>query len=85
MDIANYADENTLYATANDIDSLTVSLEEDSKSLFTYFDNNPMKSNADKCHLSAIFNGKVKIKIVRKLLILNVRSFYVYFLIANCH
>ena len=34
-DIANYADGNTPYATANDIDSLIASLEEASKSLFT--------------------------------------------------
>ena len=37
-DIANYADDNTSYATANDIDSLIVSLEEASKSLFNWFD-----------------------------------------------
>ena len=33
--IANYADNNTPYATPNDIDSLLASLEEASKSLFT--------------------------------------------------
>ena len=33
-DIANYADGNTPYATANDIDSLIASLEEASMSLF---------------------------------------------------
>ena len=48
MDIANYADDNTPYATTNDIDSLIASLEEASKSLFTWFENNLMKSNADK-------------------------------------
>ena len=51
MDIANYADDNTPYATNNDIDSLIASLEEASKSLFTWFENNLMKSNADKWHL----------------------------------
>ena len=51
MDIANYADDNTPYATTNDIDSLIASLEEASKSLFTWFENNLMKSNADKWHL----------------------------------
>ena len=35
MDIANYANENTPYATANDIDSLIDSLEKASKPLFT--------------------------------------------------
>ena len=63
MDIANYADDNTPYATANDIDSLIVSLEEASESLFTWFDNNLMKSNADKCHLLVSSNEKVTIKI----------------------
>ena len=62
-DIANYADGNTPYATANDIDSLIASLEEASKSLFTWFDNNLMKSNADKCHLLVSSNEKVIIKI----------------------
>ena len=62
-DIANYVDDNTPYATANDIDSLITSLEEASKSLFTRFDNNLIKSNADKCHLLVSSNGKVTIKI----------------------
>ena len=62
-DIANYADDKTPYATANDIDSLIVSLEEASKSLFTCGDNNLMKSNADKCHLLVSSNEKVIFKI----------------------
>ena len=59
MDIADYADDNTPNATANNIDNL----EEASKFLFTWFDNNLMKSNADKCHLLVSFNEKVTIKI----------------------
>ena len=62
-DNANYADDNTPYATANDIDGLIASLEEFSKSLFTWFDNHLMKSNADKCHLLVSSNEKVIIKI----------------------
>ena len=62
-DVANYAEDNTPYATANDIDSLIVSLEEASKSLFTWLDNNLMKSNADKCYFLASPNKKVTIKI----------------------
>ena len=75
MDIANYADDNTPYATANDIDSLIASLAEASKSLFTRFDNNLMKSNANKCHLLVSSNEKQLKYVVMKLLILNVRSF----------
>ena len=62
-DIANYDDDNTPYATVNDIDSLIALLEEVSKSLFTWFHNNLMKSNADKCHLLVSSNEKVIIKI----------------------
>ena len=56
MDLANYEDGNTPYATANDVDSLITSLEEVSKSLFTWFDNNLMKSSVYKCHLLASSN-----------------------------
>ena len=51
MGIANYVDDKTSYATANDVDKLIASLEEASKSVFSCVDNNLMKSNADKCHL----------------------------------
>ena len=63
MDMANYADDNTPYATANDIDSLIASLGEASKSLFTWFDNNLTKSNAGKCHLLVSCPEKVTIRI----------------------
>ena len=63
IDIAKYADDNAPYATANDIDSLIASLEEASKSLFIWFDNNLMKSNADKFHLFVSSKEKVTIKI----------------------
>ena len=46
------------------------SLEEASKSLFTWFDNNLMKSNADKCHLLVSSNEKVTIKIGSHLIII---------------
>ena len=62
MDTANYADDNTPYATANDIDSLIASLEEDSKSIFTWFENNLMKSNADICHLFVSSNEEVSVE-----------------------
>ena len=46
--IENYADHNTPYATANDIDTSIVLLQEASKSLFTWCNKILMKSNADK-------------------------------------
>ena len=67
MDIGNHADDNTPYATANDIDSLKASLEEASKSfylgLFTWVDNNLMKRNPNKWHLLVSSNEKVTVKI----------------------
>ena len=45
-------------ATANGIDSFLASLEEASKPLFTWFDNNLMKRNADKCHILLSSNKK---------------------------
>ena len=62
MDVANYAEYNTPYATANDIDSSIASLEEASNSLFTWFGNNLMKSDAGKFHLLVISNEKKKLK-----------------------
>ena len=59
MDIANYADDNKPYATANDIDSLIASLVEASKYLFTWFGNNLLKINAEKCHFLVSSNEKV--------------------------
>ena len=60
MATANYAGHNKPYATANDIDSLIVSLD---KVFVSGLGNNLMKSNADKCHLLVSSNEKVKIKI----------------------
>ena len=63
MNITNYADDNKSYATANDRDSLMVSVEVASKSLFTCFDTNLMKSNTVKCHILVSSNEKLNIKI----------------------
>ena len=51
IDTANYADDNTPYAIADNIDDLIKSLEEASTALFQWFDSNLIKSNPDKCHL----------------------------------
>ena len=51
IDIANHEDDNTPYATVDNIDDLIKSLKEASTSVFQRFDNNLLKSNPDKCHL----------------------------------
>ena len=51
-DIASYADDNTPYVIADNIDGVIKSLEEASEILFKWFNDNLMKINADKCHFS---------------------------------
>ena len=63
VDIANYADDNTPYAASDNINDLISSLEEASKNLFQWFDENLMKSNPDKCHLLLSTKEKVAVKI----------------------
>ena len=62
-DIASYANDNTPYVIADNIDGVIKSLEEASEILFKWFNDNLMKINADKCHLSVSANNTVKIKI----------------------
>ena len=49
--IANYADDNTPYATNKDITNLLKTLERETNILLDWFTINEMKPNADKCHL----------------------------------
>ena len=51
VDIASYVDDNTPYVIADDINGVITSLEKASKVLFEWFENNLLKSNANKCDL----------------------------------
>ena len=62
-DIANYTDNYTPYTSSNDVNELIKSLEEGSKELFEWFDDNLMKSNPDKCNLLISTNDNVAIRI----------------------
>ena len=61
--ITNYADDNTPYAFESDIDKLIETLEHDTNILLTWFKQNQMKSNNDKCHLMIINNEDNTIKL----------------------
>ena len=63
VDIANFADDNTPFTLANNIDDLIDSLEKASSSLFKWFKDNLFKGNPDKCHLLVSTNEKTKINI----------------------
>ena len=64
-----YADDNTPYISSNELknglkkNGLKKSLEEASKELLKWFDNNLMKSNPDKCNLFVSTNDNVAIRI----------------------
>ena len=47
----NYADDNTPYKTGKCLECILKNLEDDSKILMKWFDDNYFKMNADKCHL----------------------------------
>ena len=56
VDIANYADDNTLYVCHLDFNIVAQNLENASDKLLTWFANNKMKANPDKYHF--LLTGK---------------------------
>ena len=50
IDIENFADDNTLYLSAENVEDVIGSFEQASVSLLRWFENNLLKGNADKCH-----------------------------------
>ena len=62
-DFASYADDNTPYREADNIDEVITILENDSIQLFKWFSNNQMKAIKDKCNLIISNNEKVSMKI----------------------
>ena len=49
--IANYADDNTPYSIDENIESLLLSLQNETNVILKWFQSNEMKANSDKCHL----------------------------------
>ena len=62
-DIASYADDNTPYISANNINEVIISLEKATNTSFKWFSDNVMKSNAEKFHLLVSTNNAINIKI----------------------
>ena len=61
--IVTYANDNTPYMSANNMNGVVKSLEEASTKLFKWFSDNLMKHNADKCHLLVTKDNTVNIKV----------------------
>ena len=52
--LCNYADDNTLYSTGNDLDPIRRNLEMDFMILHQWFYENHMTFNPGKCHYMVI-------------------------------
>ena len=63
IDIASYADDNTLYTTGNSIEEVIQKLENIAQTLFQWFSDNQMKANPDKCHSLCNSNSEVSLTI----------------------
>ena len=61
--MANYADDATPYVCRKDITSVIKSLEDAAEIVFTWFKNNQMKSNEDKCHVVLSTHEDMHVKI----------------------
>ena len=63
FDIASYADDNTPYNFDFSLENLISNLEKSTISLLSWFTENHMKANADKCHLLVSSNESCTAKI----------------------
>ena len=66
IDIANFADDNTPYLSAENIENIEdviESLERASVSLFRWFENNLFKGNTDKCHFLVSTSKEVSLNV----------------------
>ena len=60
---ANYADDTTLYVVANNTEEVIENLTNLTQKLFTWFVNNQVKANHDKCHLPLSTQEEANIQI----------------------
>ena len=61
--VANYADDTTLYAREKKLFDLQRKLESESLILFKWFRNNYLKTNTSKSHLMLATDNKLKINV----------------------
>ena len=62
-EICNYADDTTLYICDSEINNVIDGLEQDATHLSTWYPENYMKLNADKCHFMIFGEKKDKMKL----------------------
>ena len=66
-ELASYANDNTSYSVGNNIEELIVKLQNASKTLFQWFNNNQMKSKLGKCNFICSTSKKVSLVAENKL------------------
>ena len=65
VEFASYADDNTPFFVGGDL-NVILKLQNASKTLFKWFNDNQMKANPDKCHFICSSNVKTSIMIENK-------------------
>ena len=66
--IANYADDNTQYATEKNVNELLKLFEKETNVILNWFKVNEMKSNDDKCHLIVPNSSGTSVKLGREII-----------------
>ena len=64
--IANYADDSTLYTVDGNIDDLLDRLENETSLILNWFRMNEIKPNDDKCHLIVTNQNRVSVTLGNK-------------------
>ena len=62
-EICNYADDATIYCSHQELQEVTIRLENDTARLSTWFAGNFMKLNEEKCHLLVFGEKDTKVSI----------------------
>ena len=63
VEFASYADDNTPFFVGDDLNDVILKLQNASKTLFKWFNDNQMKANPDKCHFICSPSVKASIMI----------------------
>ena len=66
VEFASYADDNTPFFVGDDLNDVILKLQNASKTLFKWFNDNQMKANPDKCHFICSSSVKTSIMIENK-------------------
>ena len=62
-DIVNFADDDTSYLSAKNVQDVIESQEQTSVSLFRWFENNLLNGNADKCHFLVSASQEINLNV----------------------